>query len=62
MLSNKAKQSEKTDLPCNLIEDPEFKAQVAENAYFKSAARDFKPGHELDDWLQAEQEIYNQSH
>lgn len=31
--------------------------KVAEAAYFKSEQRNFEPGHELDDWLEAEREI-----
>jgi hypothetical protein len=30
---------------------------VAEAAYFRAKMRDFTPGHELDDWLDAEAEI-----
>jgi hypothetical protein len=42
-------------------EDPEtgmdLSARIAELAYFKAEQRGFEPGHELDDWCQAEQEI-----
>lgn len=31
--------------------------RVAMLAYLKAEARGFTPGHELDDWLEAEQEI-----
>ena len=31
--------------------------QIARAAYFKSQARGFAPGHELEDWLAAEFEI-----
>lgn len=30
---------------------------IAEAAYFRAQARGFAPGHELEDWLQAEAEI-----
>ena len=30
---------------------------VAETAYFIAERRGFKPGHELEDWLQAEKEV-----
>jgi hypothetical protein len=30
---------------------------VAEIAYFKAESRGFAPGYELDDWLEAEQEL-----
>jgi len=28
-------------------------------AYFRAEARGFEPGHEMDDWLEAEKEIYS---
>jgi hypothetical protein len=31
--------------------------QIAEVAYFSAERRGFSPGYELDDWLQAEQEV-----
>lgn len=41
--------------------DPEkFRLLVEERAYFKAQRRGFSGGHELDDWLEAEQEIKNQ--
>jgi len=30
---------------------------VAVNAYYRAEKRSFEPGHEMDDWLEAEQEI-----
>lgn len=42
--------------------DPETEhAMIAERAYFKAQKRNFAPGFELDDWLEAEREIKNQS-
>jgi hypothetical protein len=32
-------------------------ASIAEAAYFKSQHRGFMPGHELEDWLAAEEEV-----
>lgn len=32
-------------------------SQIAENAYYKAEARGFEPGHELDDWIAAENEF-----
>ena len=32
-------------------------AMIAEAAYFRAERRHFEPGHELEDWLQAEAEI-----
>jgi hypothetical protein len=33
-----------------------LEARIAELAYFKAERRGFAPGHEQDDWLEAEQE------
>ena len=30
---------------------------IAETAYFLAASRGFQPGHELDDWLEAERQV-----
>jgi hypothetical protein len=32
-------------------------ARIAELAYLKAESRGFEPGHELEDWLEAEQEF-----
>lgn len=32
-------------------------AKTAECAYYKAQARGFEPGHEIEDWLEAEDEI-----
>jgi len=32
---------------------------VAVNAYYRAEKRGFEPGHELDDWYEAEREITN---
>jgi hypothetical protein len=34
-----------------------FREMVAANAYHRAEKRGFEPGHELDDWLEAEREI-----
>jgi len=36
----------------------DFAAAIAERAYFKAEQRGFVPGHELEDWLAAEREIF----
>lgn len=36
---------------------PDYKARIAELAYYKAERRHFQPGHEMDDWLEAEQEL-----
>lgn len=32
-------------------------ALIAESAYFRAQRRDFAPGHEVEDWLAAEEEV-----
>jgi hypothetical protein len=36
----------------------EIKAKIAIEAYYLAAQRDFSPGGELDDWLEAERRVY----
>ncbi|MDD5580769.1 MAG: DUF2934 domain-containing protein [Methylobacter sp.] len=36
---------------------PDREAMIAELAYYKAEQRGFESGHELDDWLDAEQEF-----
>ena len=35
----------------------EFRKMVAVNAYYRAEKRGFEPGHEMEDWCEAEQEI-----
>jgi len=35
--------------------------RIREVAYFKAERRGFLPGHELEDWLEAEEEVDNAS-
>jgi hypothetical protein len=39
------------------LAEPERHAWLAEAAYFRAQARGFDPGHELDDWIAAEQAL-----
>jgi hypothetical protein len=41
----------------NTINLPDRDVRIAELAYYKAENRDFEPGHELDDWLEAEREF-----
>jgi sterol desaturase/sphingolipid hydroxylase (fatty acid hydroxylase superfamily) len=43
-----------TELPINL------EAMIAEAAYYKAEKRNFYPGHEIRDWLEAKKEIFRQ--
>jgi hypothetical protein len=40
--------------PINL---PDCYTKIAEIAFYKAESRGFEPGHELDDWIEAEQEF-----
>lgn len=45
------------------LENPEeFLAMIQERAFFKAQKRGFEPGHEMEDWLEAEKELCNQCH
>ena len=44
---------------CMPINPPDIDAMIAERAYYKAEQRGFAPGHELDDWLEAEWEVIN---
>lgn len=39
------------------IDSAQLHAKIAEAAYFRAARRGFAPGHEIEDWLQAERGI-----
>lgn len=36
---------------------PDRDARIAELAYYKAECRGFEPGHELEDWFEAEREF-----
>lgn len=44
--------------PAARAADPtQRRAMIAEAAYYRAERRSFEPGHELEDWLQAEAEV-----
>lgn len=45
------------EAPTDTIYLPDGDARIAELAYYKAESRGFEPGHELDDWLEAEREF-----
>ncbi len=56
MAANKEKVSKlNEDSSINIL--PDRDAKIAELAYYKAEKRGFTPGYELEDWLEAEQEI-----
>jgi hypothetical protein len=56
---NKASLKQDSQEPLTEVADFQIVAQpeVAEIAYFKAESRGFIPGYELNDWLEAEQEL-----
>ena len=38
-------------------EPEEMRKQIEEAAYYRAKQRGFEPGHELEDWVQAESEV-----
>ncbi len=46
----------------NDIDPDKFREMVAERAYLKAEKRGFATGYEMEDWLEAEQELSNQYH
>jgi len=48
---------EKKLLPARVTDPGRRHSVIAEAAYYRAERRGFVPGHELDDWLQAEAEV-----
>jgi hypothetical protein len=46
-----------SEAPGDTICLPDRDAKIAELAYYKAESRGFEPGHELEDWFEAEQEF-----
>ena len=58
LLRLRGRRSRQHNAAATRARDPaERHAMVAEAAYYLAERRHFAPGHELDDWLQAEAEI-----
>jgi len=36
---------------------PDLNGKISELAYYKAESRGFEPGHEMNDWLEAEREL-----
>lgn len=54
----RGRRSHQRDPSAARARDPaQRRALIAEAAYYRAERRHFEPGHELDDWLQAEAEI-----
>lgn len=48
-----------TEYPAELLSEapPDLNQRIATTAYYLAEARNFEPGHELEDWLQAERQV-----
>lgn len=57
--SSKINQEDISNIEIGSPEMPsiDWEAKIAEMAYFKAESRGFTPGQELNDWLEAEQEL-----
>lgn len=53
-----ASKTRSKDQPTEYIDVAQQEAMIAKAAYFKAMQRDFVAGHEMDDWLAAEADIY----
>jgi hypothetical protein len=57
--SRKTQAAEATAPALTAMPTPEeIKEMIAKAAYFLAEERNFSPGHELDDWLEAERRIH----
>jgi hypothetical protein len=54
--TNPAGRSESSELKGSEL-TPEARRRVALAAFYRAEARGFSPGHELEDWLEAEREV-----
>ena len=43
--------------PVNFLNGIDITSEIALSAYYKAEARGYEPGHELQDWLDAEAEV-----
>ena len=57
LIVKKTKISPDTSLPIEAMCQGDREARIAEIAYLKAESRGFEPGHELEDWLEAEGEF-----
>jgi hypothetical protein len=64
-MSNNPSSIAESGVPTHEIPQPlppadELDQRVAEAAYYLAEKRGFAPGHEMEDWLEAEEDIHNQ--
>jgi hypothetical protein len=53
-----ASKTKPNDQPNAYIDAAQQEAMIAKAAYYKAMQRNFVAGHEMDDWLAAEADIY----
>ncbi|MEI8207764.1 MAG: DUF2934 domain-containing protein [Methylococcales bacterium] len=46
--------------PNDVVDSEAFQEMIAINAYYRAEKRGLEPNHEIDDWIEAEQDITNQ--
>lgn len=51
------RSGEKKSARARVTDPARLRAMIAEAAYYHAERRGFEPGHELEDWLQAEAEL-----
>ncbi|MDZ4149691.1 DUF2934 domain-containing protein [Methylicorpusculum sp.] len=56
----KSEMGSDPEQPLNTVDFPNREARIAELAYYKAEHRGFDPGSELDDWLEAERELFEE--
>ena len=54
---DKSRSKAKVELPEAMPDPAEINHTIATTAYYLAAARNFEPGHELEDWLEAERRV-----
>ncbi len=57
LIVKKTKISPDTSVPIEAMCQGDREARISELAYLKAESRGFEPGHELEDWLEAEGEF-----
>lgn len=58
--TDEAALSTSEEMKPDIVKAEDYFHKIALAAYYKSEARGFEPGYELDDWLEAEQAYYEE--
>jgi Protein of unknown function (DUF2934) len=57
LITNESQSSQEISGGQGMFCIPDLEARIAVAAYYKAERRFFAPGHDVDDWLEAEQEV-----